>query len=336
MFSIDDRRNQVLQRRQAVKETCQLRTHALEASKNYQEFCAQVQDLRAWLAEKLKTASDESYRDLSNLERKLQKHEAFERELRANEGQLRTVNKLGQALIAQDSYKKDDVAKTLRELNDEWQRLVGISLEKGRRLRQAVSQYNYNSSIDDVHTKLDEIESTLTSTNVGTDLRSCRDLLKKHDLLETELTQCIIRVDELVNQSNEMAHDDHFDREAIRKKALESQKRLRNLDAPAKARRAGLEEGLKFHKFGFEIDAELQWIKEHLPLADSDSLGQNLHQAQNLYKKHKKLEEEIAGHQPVIEKMLETGKGLIDMEHPKSKKVMFIFGFYFLFMNNLI
>lgn len=42
----------------------------------------------------MKTATDDSYKDLSNLERKLQKHEAFERELRANEGQLRNVNKV--------------------------------------------------------------------------------------------------------------------------------------------------------------------------------------------------------------------------------------------------
>jgi hypothetical protein len=45
------------------------------------------------MVDKLKTATDESYRDLTNLERKLKKHEAFERELLANEGQLRAVNK---------------------------------------------------------------------------------------------------------------------------------------------------------------------------------------------------------------------------------------------------
>lgn len=311
----------MLQKRKAVKDVCQARTHALEASKNYQEFCAQVQDLQAWLAEKLKTASDESYRDLNNLERKLQKHEAFERELRANEGQLRAVNKLGQALIAQDSYRKDDVAKTLKELNDDWQQLVGISLEKGRRLRQAVAQHTYNSSVDDVHNKLDELENELKSTNVGSDLRSCRELLKKHEITETELNQCVYRIQELVNLSDEMAHDDHFDREAIRKKALESRKRLENLDAPMKGRRRELEEALKYHKFAFEIDAELQWVKEHLPLVTSESLGQNLHQAQNLYKKHKKLEEEIAGHQPVVDNVLETGQGLVEVKHPESARV---------------
>ncbi|RZC41345.1 spectrin alpha chain, non-erythrocytic 1, partial [Asbolus verrucosus] len=318
---IDDKRNEVLQRRKAVKDLCQQRTNVLDASKNYQEFCAEVHDLRSWLTEKLKTASDENYRDLSNLERKLQKHEAFERELRANEGQLRTVNKLGQALIAQDSYRKDDVAKTLKELNDEWQQLVGISLEKGRRLRQAVAQHDYNISIDDVENKLEEISENLSSTNVGNDLRSCRDLLKRQDLLDNELMLCTSRVDELVNKSNDMMHDGHFDADTIRNKALDGQKRLKELAEPSKRRRAALDEALKFYKFGFELDAELQWIKEHLPLASSDTLGQNLHQAQNLFKKHKKLEAEIAGHQPVIDKTLQVGQNLVELNHPESAKI---------------
>jgi len=46
------------------------------------------------MAEKSRIVQDESFRDLNNLERKLQKHEAFERELRANEGRLRSINKV--------------------------------------------------------------------------------------------------------------------------------------------------------------------------------------------------------------------------------------------------
>jgi spectrin beta len=94
LSSIDERRGQVVARRAAVKEAAAARQAALDASHKFQDFSADVDDLRSWMADKLKTASDESYRDLTNLERKLQKHEAFERELHANEGQLRTVNKV--------------------------------------------------------------------------------------------------------------------------------------------------------------------------------------------------------------------------------------------------
>lgn len=103
--NINDKRNQVIARRAAVKEAAQRRRAALRASEHYQQFSAEVDDLKDWLSDKMKTASDETYRDLNNLERKLQKHEAFERELRANEGQLRAVNKAGKALISEENYR---------------------------------------------------------------------------------------------------------------------------------------------------------------------------------------------------------------------------------------
>lgn len=84
----------MLARRNAVKQLALARRHALQASKDYQKFCAEAGDLNTWLDDKMKIAGDENYRDLINLPRKLQKHKAFERELRANEGQLRNINKV--------------------------------------------------------------------------------------------------------------------------------------------------------------------------------------------------------------------------------------------------
>ena len=93
LSSIDEQRNQVVAHRASVKEGVAARQAALYASHKFHNFSVDVDDLRGWMVDKLKTATDESYRDLTNLERKLQKHEAFERELHANEGQLRAVNK---------------------------------------------------------------------------------------------------------------------------------------------------------------------------------------------------------------------------------------------------
>lgn len=92
---IDEKRKQVIARREAVRAAALVRRQALHAARPFQEFSADAADLDAWIGDKLRTASDESYRELTILERKLQKHEVFERELKANEGQLRTVNKIG-------------------------------------------------------------------------------------------------------------------------------------------------------------------------------------------------------------------------------------------------
>ena len=47
-----------------------------------------------WISEKVQTASDESYRDPTNLQSKLQKHQAFEAELSANKGRVDSVRQV--------------------------------------------------------------------------------------------------------------------------------------------------------------------------------------------------------------------------------------------------
>lgn len=138
-----------------------------------------------------------------------------------------------------------------------------------------------------------------------------------------ELSQTAHRVDDLVMQSNNLSDEGHFDSANIQENALLCQARLKDMYEPAKKRRSVLEEAMEFYKFHFELDTELQWIKDHLPLALSEELGQNLHQAQNMHKKHKKLQAEIFGHQPVIDKSLESGHALISKNHPESKYVIY-------------
>ena len=54
-------------------------------------YLSQVGD---WIHDKLTVATDESYRDPTNLQSKLQKHQAFEAELSANKGRVDSVCKV--------------------------------------------------------------------------------------------------------------------------------------------------------------------------------------------------------------------------------------------------
>ncbi|XP_055694009.1 spectrin alpha chain, non-erythrocytic 1 isoform X2 [Lutzomyia longipalpis] len=317
---IDDRRNQVLDRRQAVREAAQKRKYDLQASKAFQQFAAEVEDLDTWLNEKIKVAGDQNYKDLSNLPRKIQKHTAFERELRANEGQLRNINKDADALIATKN-NVDRVEEMVNGLNKKWKDLIALSGEKGRCLEQAAAQRDHNRSIQDAKDKLKDFENGLQSDDVGHDLRSCRDLLKRHEIIETDIIMWEQKIYELVTSSEEMAHEGHFDARNIQKETKNIQKNIKDLKVPMEKRKQALEESLRYHKFGFELDTELQWINERLPTARSEGLGQNLHQAQSMFKKHKKLESEIEGHQPMITKALTFGQSLIEQGHPEEKKI---------------
>lgn len=111
---INKRRIDVIMRRNAVKDVAQKRKTTLQASRDFEKFRAEAGDLNVWLDDKMKIAGDENYRDLSNLSRKLQKHKAFEHELRANEGQLRNMNKVCISI----SVKPINQTQVLRDLKN--------------------------------------------------------------------------------------------------------------------------------------------------------------------------------------------------------------------------
>ena len=65
---IQSRRKEVLSRYTVFKELCQDRRLQLEDSRRYQYFKRDADELESWILEKLQTASDESYKDPTNLQ----------------------------------------------------------------------------------------------------------------------------------------------------------------------------------------------------------------------------------------------------------------------------
>jgi len=65
---IELRRNQVLSRYAAFKDATRLRRERLEEARKYMYFKRDADELESWINEKLQTASDESYRDPTNLQ----------------------------------------------------------------------------------------------------------------------------------------------------------------------------------------------------------------------------------------------------------------------------
>ena len=53
-------------------------------------WCTHMQ-IEAWISEKMQVATDESYKDPTNVSGKLQKHQAFEAELTANKNTVDAV-----------------------------------------------------------------------------------------------------------------------------------------------------------------------------------------------------------------------------------------------------
>ncbi|UYV61081.1 SPTBN5 [Cordylochernes scorpioides] len=83
----------------------------------------------------------------------------------------------GQLLESEHGQKVRTIVEQPAEL---WETLCHHTEEKGRKLRQAVAQLTLNRSLVDARTKLEELEVALTSEDSGSDLRTVKQMLKKH------------------------------------------------------------------------------------------------------------------------------------------------------------
>lgn len=97
-----------------MKDKCRDRHDKLAEAQAYQEFRRDADELSNWIEEKYQFATDESYRDLTNLLPKLQKHQAFEAELKANSQRLADINKVGLAQDVSTRYKYSNWCKPTR------------------------------------------------------------------------------------------------------------------------------------------------------------------------------------------------------------------------------
>ncbi|XP_060809257.1 spectrin beta chain, non-erythrocytic 5 isoform X2 [Amyelois transitella] len=315
------RRAAVLSRRDGVRKAAADRRRDLLASLAHHQFIAATEELEAWIEDKTRTAKDQSYRDLANLERKLQKHEAFERELQANEKQLRSVESIGASLQQSDPGRANEVSERLSALHGAWEALVASSRDKGSKLRQAALQRKHRRGIEDEKARLAEIERALKSEEVGADLRSCRRLLTQHQALEQELAACTQRASSLHNQGAELVSSGHFDSECIEKESAALLEATQALLPANNQRRAKLEASLRLHKFAAEVAGELDWLAERRAAANSDAAPADLHAAQSAVKKHSKLKAELLGRRPHIEKVLQQGRELAEENQPNKEKI---------------
>lgn len=100
---ISRRLNEVLARRAQIRKLSIIRKQKLDDALLHAQFLRDVGEAESWISEKRKKLDLEiSKGDVNNLEdkiKKLQKHQAFQAELSANQGRINSIKHNGKLLI---------------------------------------------------------------------------------------------------------------------------------------------------------------------------------------------------------------------------------------------
>lgn len=270
---VKDRLQAILERKDRLLNSAKVRKQKLEESQALYEFRRNIYEVENWLTQKIQIASDENYRDPSNLQNKIQKHTTFDAEILANRNRVQAVIDEGLYLISSQHFASEEIQTRLDELENDWKHLRELSQLKRDRLADAYQALLFDRSLDEFLAWLDEVENQLQSTDYGKDLASVNNLLKRHAVLENDVHQHTENCETINEAAEQFVKNGHFMSKELEERAQNAITRFHQLHEPMQARRDLLEASCMLQQFTRDVDDELQWLVERESLAASSDLG---------------------------------------------------------------
>lgn len=291
---IQERREQVLGRYSQFKSEARHKRDRLEESRRFQYFKRDADELESWIHEKLQAASDESYKDATNLQAKIQKHQAFEAEVAAHGNAIVVLDNTGMEMIGYGHFESEKIKQCLDELHRLWELLLRKLADKGQKLQQALVLVQFLRHCDEVMFWINDKETFVMADEFGQDLEHVEVLQRKFDEFQKDMASQEFRVTEVNEQAEKLINDDHPERETIRKRREELNEAWNKLKSLTLLRQERLFGAHEIQRFNRDADETITWITEKDVVLSSDDYGRDLVSVQTLQRKHEGIERDLA------------------------------------------
>ncbi|XP_060031701.1 spectrin beta chain, erythrocytic [Erinaceus europaeus] len=302
---INEKVQQIEDRYRKNDEKAQEASVLLRDNLELQNFLQNCQELTLWINDKLLMSQDVSYDEARNLHNKWLKHQAFVAELASHQEWLENIDAEGKQLMEEKPQFAAQVSQRLEALHRLWDELQATTQEKAKHLSAARSSDLRSQTHADLNKWISAMEDQLRSDDPGKDLTSVNRMLAK-----------LKRVEDQVNVRKEELGELFAELPSVGEEAgdtdLSIEKRFLDLLEPLGRRKKQLESSRAKLQISRDLEDETLWVEERLPLAQSADYGTNLQTVQLFMKKNQTLQNEILGHAPRVEDVLQRGQQLVE------------------------
>ncbi|XP_025775125.1 spectrin beta chain, erythrocytic [Puma concolor] len=258
------------------KEKAQEASATLRDNLELQNFLQNCQELTLWINDKLLTSQDVSYDEVRNLQNKWLKHQAFVADLASHQGWLDSIDAEGKQLMEEKPHYLALVSQRLEDLHRLWDELQATTQERTQHLSAARNSYLRSQTHADLNKWISAMEDQLRSDDPGKDLTSVNRMLAKLKRVEDQVNVRKEELGELLAQVPSLG-DEAEDTD------VSIEKRFLDLLEPLERRKKQLESSR----------AKLQISRD---LEDETTL-----------------QNEILGHAPRVEDVLQRGQRLVEV-----------------------
>uniref|UniRef100_A0A673C3K0 Spectrin, beta, non-erythrocytic 4b n=1 Tax=Sphaeramia orbicularis TaxID=375764 RepID=A0A673C3K0_9TELE len=282
-----------------------------------QRFLQDCHELGDWVCEKMLMARDSSRDETQKLHKKWLKHQAFMAELAQNKEWLDKIEKEGQQLIQEKPELSPVVRKKLEEIRECWQDLESTTQAKARQLFEANKADLLVQSYESLDQRLGQLEGQLAYVDQGQDLTTVNKQLKKLQTMEAQMEEWYKEVGQLQVQAASIPPQTQVKGTVAERQSVVEARMVRLIE-PLKERRRILLASKEVHQVGRDLEDEILWVQERLPMAMCQEHGSTLQSVQQLMKKNQTLQRELQGHRSRMEDVLERAAVIASIRSPEA------------------
>lgn len=294
--TVNERMKAIQTRMQQLQRSQAEHGNLLIANQVYLTFLAKAADFSMWLQEKegqLISLSGEA-NTLEQKIRLLQKYQAFEAEVLANEEQLVTLESLADQLISKYRHPQTEaIGHQTATLQAQWKRLKLEMAQRGVLFEGAKDLLAFHSEVDLIESWIRAKGILLASHDLGKDLEHCQSIRQNLHAPEEGKTVNDVRIAQLGQLLSRLPKSDPKSANAAKASHDEVVKRYKATCAALKAYDGELESAEKIHAFHREIQDLSVWMEEKLRLASSSERGQDVPSVNNLLRSQDRLERDL-------------------------------------------
>ncbi|KAG9340531.1 hypothetical protein JZ751_021351 [Albula glossodonta] len=217
----------------------------------------------------------------------------------------------GQQLIQEKPELSAVVRRKLGEIRECWLDLESTTQAKARQLFEANKADLLVQSYSSLDQRLSQLEAQLSTVDQGQDLTSVNKQLKKLQTMEAQMEEWYKEVGELQVQAASIPQQGLV-RDTVGDKQAEVETRIVRLIEPLKERRRILLASKEVHQVSRDLEDEILWVQERLPIATTKEYGSSLQAS---------LQRELQGHRSRVEDVLDRAGLIASIRSPEADSV---------------
>merc|ERR1719232_1107204 len=287
----------------------------------YDQSCDDIDSFSKDVMAQIETEPMEELKDLVGVNIMIQKQQLIETQMIVKTQQLSDLNEQAAALERMEPDKVDEIREKQAKAHETLQKIQDPIIVRKEELMKKKDTFQFKRDVEDENLWTDEKLSLASSQEIGNSLQAVNLLLKKHKMMQQEVSNHEHRVNNVMENGQKMISEGHPESDRFERDMNNLTEKWARLQELLAQRQQKLLINEKVKQFLYDANEAESWMSEQELYMMVEDRGKDEFSAQNLMKKHEILETSVEEFAATIRQLGETARQLIADDHPDSEAI---------------